>query len=442
MTPAMHITLLTQHYWPHDVGGSGISVRALAEGLVERNHRVTVLAQAQGKVAQTASRRGVDIRYLPYANRFNAWPTANGAVAPGFAVRAARQLLPEVSPTLPRDLGRELRRLGPDILHTHVLSGVSTRAWGAAAAQGIPVAHTLRDYYMLCLRGTQVRAGKRCEGRCATCVAGTRRRRGHSQNVDAVVAISEFVLDRHLAAGYFAGAPVKRVIANGFDVDAAGASAAAPRPTAPPSPSAPLRVGYLGRLHESKGIEEFIDAFRRLRGDARAVGLVAGSGEASYTEQLGAQSSGLPVSFLGNTDATAFLRAIDVLVVPSRFEEPFGRVVIEAFAEGVPVVCARRGGAAELVNDDRNGWLYEPDEPGALLARLRCLLERGVPSGMAQHARQRAADFDIARTIAAHEALYDDLLQRRGEATERAAKVALTPPRAPSGARSPATSAR
>lgn len=54
--------------------------------------------------------------------------------------------------------------------------------------------------------------------------------------------------------------------------------------------------------------------------------------------------------------------------------EPFGRVVIEAYAHGVPVIVSNRGGLPEIVEEGRTGHIFEPDDPSA----LRSLLERFV----------------------------------------------------------------
>jgi glycosyltransferase involved in cell wall biosynthesis len=131
-------------------------------------------------------------------------------------------------------------------------------------------------------------------------------------------------------------------------------------------------VGFLGRLHPTKGIRVLLDAIIRIsRPDL--VLRIAGTGTEPYETELRGAARGHPVEFLGHTPAADFLREIDVLVVPSLWHEPMGRVVIEAAMHGVPVVAAQRGGISELFAEGRTGWSFDPDEPVQLEARLRSL---------------------------------------------------------------------
>jgi glycosyltransferase involved in cell wall biosynthesis len=77
---------------------------------------------------------------------------------------------------------------------------------------------------------------------------------------------------------------------------------------------------------------------------------------------------------LGYTKPEDFFRRIDVLVVPSLWHEPFGRVVIEAYAHGVPVIASNRGGLPELVEQAQTGFLFNPNRPDDLTVKLqRCI---------------------------------------------------------------------
>jgi glycosyltransferase involved in cell wall biosynthesis len=83
------------------------------------------------------------------------------------------------------------------------------------------------------------------------------------------------------------------------------------------------------------------------------------------------------VRFLGWRDDTAELfAAADVFVCPSR-HEPLGNVVIEAWAQGLPVVAAAAAGPAALIGEGESGLLVPFDEPQALAAALQRLLGDG-----------------------------------------------------------------
>jgi glycosyltransferase involved in cell wall biosynthesis len=124
------------------------------------------------------------------------------------------------------------------------------------------------------------------------------------------------------------------------------------------------------------------------------------------------------VRFLGHRDdVEAVLAAVDVLALPSR-DEPFGRVVPEALAMGVPVLATTRGGPAEVVRSDLEGYLLEPSDLDAwalALARLRESPELVARLGAA--GIERAREYDVtahaARTVTVYEALAPSEVRRR-----------------------------
>ena len=63
-------------------------------------------------------------------------------------------------------------------------------------------------------------------------------------------------------------------------------------------------------------------------------------------------------------------QSIDLLVVPSLWEEPFGMIVLEAYMHGVPVIAARRGGLPEIVDDGTTGCLYDPAQPQSMFGAI------------------------------------------------------------------------
>ncbi len=97
-----------------------------------------------------------------------------------------------------------------------------------------------------------------------------------------------------------------------------------------------------------------------------------------YVADLRARAAGLPVRFSGAFDlsrAADVYGQIDVLVVPSLWLENSPLVIHEAFMAGVPVVGARIGGIVDLVEEGRNGRLYDPSSPAELAAVLRELID-------------------------------------------------------------------
>ena len=145
----------------------------------------------------------------------------------------------------------------------------------------------------------------------------------------------------------------------------------------------------MGRLHPNKGFDTLINAVAAV---PETWLWIAGDGpERQALEDL-AESLGVAqrVRFLGWQDAVhPLLLAADVFVCPSR-HEPFGNVIIEAWAAGKPVVTTANQGASEYATDGSTALIAAVDDAGGLACRIADLL----------------ADHDAAKQLAAagHEA--------------------------------------
>jgi glycosyltransferase involved in cell wall biosynthesis len=168
-----------------------------------------------------------------------------------------------------------------------------------------------------------------------------------------------------------------KVIPNGVDLAEFESAEARPRS------SLYKTVLFVGRIDfEQKGVDLLLAALsnivhrRGMKVRLRLVGPDWGDLEAAVllAKQL---NIGQSVEFLGampQGELVREMRSADALVLPSRFE-PFGIVVLEAMAAGLPVVAARVGGIPELVTDGFNGMLFDRGSAESLSSKLQFLLE-------------------------------------------------------------------
>ena len=126
----------------------------------------------------------------------------------------------------------------------------------------------------------------------------------------------------------------------------------------------------LSRLHPKKGLDTFLQALALM---PDCYGWLAGDGPLQKELETLAAKLGIidRVRFLGwRTDRAALLRSADVCVLPSRYE-PFGTVILEAWAAGTPLVACQSAGPAAHVEDNLNGLLVPIDDVEKLAAAMR-----------------------------------------------------------------------
>jgi len=142
-------------------------------------------------------------------------------------------------------------------------------------------------------------------------------------------------------------------------------------------------VGYFARICPEKGLRELAEAFRILRQRVPQARLRVGGylkpEHASYFEDVRRLCRGWGFDFdhVGSPDSHAakveYLKSLDVLSVPAPYQEPKGLYVLEALANGVPVVQPDHGAFPELIRSTDGGLLVPPDDPQQLAAALERL---------------------------------------------------------------------
>jgi glycosyltransferase involved in cell wall biosynthesis len=184
----------------------------------------------------------------------------------------------------------------------------------------------------------------------------------------------------------------------------------------------PLRIGMLGRLASWKGQHVFLEAFARAfptgTEEAVLIGSALFANDEAYGEALRQLAARLEiadrVTFAGfREDVGAELARLDVLVHASVAPEPFGRVVVEGMAAGLPVIAAGQGGPAEIIDHEINGLLFPPGDVAALTQALRRLAgQPQLRQRLGEAGRRRARDFTAGAVGAAVLRAYNDVLRR------------------------------
>ena len=357
MPAPLRLVHVVQRYHPA-LGGAETHARAVAEEQARRGHDVTVATSAHPGAPREERVGGVRVVRFP-ARHF-----------PG------DYLLP---PWLPmRGLDEFLARERFDLLHAHSYRFATIEAAAAASrATGRPLVVTAHGFYppenalVALARWRYDRArGRRALAAAARCVAVTRHEVAHY----AALGVDPARVD---------------VVPNGIPPSAfePGDGAGFRKRHALKGPL----VVFLARLSHDKGLRDLVAALPRAPGATLAV-CGRDAGERAPSERLARRLGVLDrVRFLGPVDDPRdAYAAADVFVLPSHYEA-FGIVLLEAMAQGRPVLSTTAGGIPEVVGDA--GVLAPPRDPRALgdaLARLLADPRERARLGAAGAARARA----------------------------------------------------
>nr|CBA27723.1 hypothetical protein Csp_A03710 [Curvibacter putative symbiont of Hydra magnipapillata] len=394
----MRILHLSMLYPPHIIGGAEKSVALLAEAQSAAGHQVAASCTTPGAAVQETI-NGVSVYRMPHETDFWAeeWPQHSSLE------RGLRRIKMPFNSKLERRFSEVIEDFKPDVVHTHSMTDVSTRAWLAAREQGVPIVHTLRDYDLLCAHSSMFKDGQRCTKRHLKCQFFTHFKKDHHLCVSAVVGVGAEILQTHIDHGYFAHVPadLRRVIWNPAVVDGV------PPDYQKPALNGPIVFGYLGRISVDKGVGKLFEACRKLPRDGWR--LVLAGRPAQDDEPLMNAAGDLPVDFLGFISPKVFFEQIDVLVAPSIWAEPLPRTILESYAMGIPALGADSGGIPDLIGHNNTAWLYPATDAEALAERMQSILAAGRTALPGRATFQSVLDRTTPERVLQN---YDEVYQR------------------------------
>jgi glycosyltransferase involved in cell wall biosynthesis len=169
---------------------------------------------------------------------------------------------------------------------------------------------------------------------------------------------------------------------------------------------------FLGRLVKRKGIDVLLNAVAQLPAQQRPMSVIAGEGDERQSLEGLAARLGIPahVRFVGPvTGQTKFwlIQNARFVVMPSRDEESFGLVVLEAYAAGRPLIGSTVSGIRDLVRGGQTGLLVPPDDPPALAGAIRRLMQDSeLVRSMGENAKRVSADYSWEAIARRHIELY------------------------------------
>jgi glycosyltransferase involved in cell wall biosynthesis len=448
----MKILTVVHGYPPAQSAGTEVYARALSVAL-SRNHEVCVFYRcADYARSELDVRKRIEngIAIISLNNTFRLYRSFEDTYCNPEIDRAFSQILDETR---------------PDVVHVQHLLYLSAGIIEQIKQRGIPVVYTLNDYWLMCPQGQLFKENCRvCDGDlqadCRSCIfyqLGIRKhvsaiysfcrsrlpervflgikdaylmaakktflsqektnpllanRRAYMKNVCSLIDL--FVApSRHIAAVFVKyGIPQQKILYMPYGFNIAKVSSATK------SNSEALRFGFIGNFMPSKGLQVLIESFKgispdkanlKIYGMAYSYKSVLGG----YVRRIKSMARQGNIEFMGPFDNSRIwdvFENIDVLVVPSLWQENSPLVIQEAFLAKTPVIASRIGGIPELITDGVNGFLFEAGNGVDLRRMITNIIE---DPGLLQQARQGIQKVkSIDQNAAEFETLYAQLIGR------------------------------
>ncbi|MCW9035685.1 MAG: glycosyltransferase [Rhodospirillales bacterium] len=358
----MKILLCSNNYPPYPGRGEAVFTELLANQLASKGIEVAVINAPQRITSLIHWENGIHVYDMPGFD-----PEIIERLSKvGVSAKEIEQKIIARYQALLRETADVFEEVKPDILHTSSVLAFSSQIWPVAKKMGIKVVHTLCEYHLLCKNQEMFLNDVPCTELCSPCQVPMAKHLEHVKSIYALGAVSNNVLQRHLDHGFFANIKHQKIIPYGTPVNQTQNHIR--------QQGEPLNIGYIGRVSPGKGVTWLLEQVSELSVDNWLL-CAAGNGDAEYIDKLKALYPKPKFTFPGFTNRDLFFSQTDVLVAPPLIEEPFGLVLIEALAAGVPVIASNRGGIPEVAEKSKGKiFLYDPEKPND----FKFLIERFI----------------------------------------------------------------
>lgn len=343
------ILLINSYYYPDIVGGAEVSVKLLAEDLYSSGYDVTVITTSTNDKVDFVN--GIKVIRIKHRNLY--WLKESKGVSNW--KKTLWHLIAMFGWNNRKILKKLILEEKPVVVLSQNLLGIGTYHWGILRKLGIPSILTLRDYALI--NPTPINL----LNKIAKMILKQR-----IKNIDVVVGVSRFILNDFLRVLPNLKNLDNKVIYNKIN---SSIIKEIKQPHEKCSSNNTLEkkitIGFVGQINRNKGLEELLKAVlneknNQLEYFVKKVKIVGDGTEKNKLENKYQDIKG--IEFLGKLayDSTVnTIDSIDILVVPSKWDEPFGRVVIEGYARGKIVLASKKGGIPEIIIDEEH--LFEPN---------------------------------------------------------------------------------
>jgi glycosyltransferase involved in cell wall biosynthesis len=394
----MRILLINTFYYPNIIGGTEISVKKLAEGLAKCGHDVSVLCTSENNAFEIIN--DVKVYRIRVKNLYAPIESKNQK-----AIKKCIYKLLEINNYF--NIGimdKKIKEIKPDVIHVNNIYGLSISLWKVLKKSNVPIIHTLRDYYLMCPKVNLISRGKICKNPKFVCRLFANYNKNIFKYDSCVTAPSQFTLNLFIEKGLIERKNTK-LIYNAIDFDRKISEKILSNKIK--RKGSLIRFVYLGGLDEHKGIKWLINAFKKINN--KNINLsIAGKGKMeNFIRQASEEDNRIKyLGYLNEEQINKLLYKSDVLIVPSIWYEPFGRVVIDAYRNIMPVIGSDIGGLSEIIEDKETGLLVKLNSENDLINAINKFSDRSVIKEKLSYCINKLFDFSLDNQVEQFEELY------------------------------------
>lgn len=399
----MRILIVSTFYYPNMKGGAEQSIKLLSENLVKRGHEVGVFCiDAKETSIDEEQYEGVKV-FRHTSGNFDLYKFSYDKKNISKLEKVHQKLICYYNRKTIKDFYKILSEFRPDVIHTNSTYGMSHFVWKVAYKLSIPVVHTIRDTGIV----SPVTYGHHVNSLMLN--AHKAYVKHFSKYVSAVTAPSEYTLNTSLVNRNFRNATVKKCVVNSVQIDKANFEQELEEKKKRTSDH--IKFMYAGRLMAYKGIEHMIQAFEKLKNDKLELHICGDGDMADYVSMHARVDSRIIYHGpLDNVHLTKVYEACDVMLIPSCWPEPFGRVVIEGNLHAMPVIAGNWGGIPEIVRTLKGGVLYDAPSVKALEIEMMKFTQRQYIVSFLSAIRKNMETYSIERQIDELETIYKNII--------------------------------
>ena len=357
----MEILIINSLYPPYIGGGAEIICQEQAEQLSQRGYAVTVLTTGhlngiiKDKINEiTVYRTNLKNIYWHYNQE-----------KPNKYIRMIWHLMDIYNWRMKKSIREVIRMVKPEVVICHNITGFSIAVWDVIKEFNLPIIQILHDQYLQCPNSNAFKNGKACIKQCFPCHLMRLSHVTASNKIDVVVGVSKYVLTRLTNLGYFKTSK-QYVIHNARHFEDIPVKKQW-------NGKEPLRIGFIGTLSKVKGVEWLIRSFMEL--DINATLTIAGKGESqayeNYLKEMASSDS--RITFSGYVKSITHYQQIHLSVIPSLWPDTFPTVAFESCAYYTPVIATCMGGLPEIIKNNINGILCDPNNKDSIKQAIMTL---------------------------------------------------------------------